>query len=72
MDPKSHPIEPATFSVACSKCGVKAQVSVNEQRPSISCPACANAIDLTTDEAKHARQSASAKASIQTHQEIKK
>lgn len=61
-------IEGAQFSVVCPKCGTPAPSSVTENQQSIKCPGCGGGIDLTTDEAKHARQAAAAKASIQAHQ----
>lgn len=61
-------IEGAPFSVVCPKCGTSAPITAGDRRPSMQCPACGGAIDLTTDEVKHARLAAAAKASIQTHQ----
>jgi hypothetical protein len=61
-------IDGAAFSVVCPKCGASAPVTVGDRRATIPCPACGGGIDLTTDEVKHARQAAAAKASIQTHQ----
>jgi rRNA maturation endonuclease Nob1 len=66
--PDNQAIEAAPFSVVCAKCGASAPVTAGDRRPSMQCPACGGAIDLTTDEVKHARQAAAAKASIQTHQ----
>jgi endogenous inhibitor of DNA gyrase (YacG/DUF329 family) len=68
MTPDNQAIESAQFSVICPKCGAQASTSVADSRPSMPCPGCGSGVDLTTDEVKHARQSAAAKASIQAHQ----
>ncbi len=67
--PDNAAIEAAQFSVVCPRCGVSAATNVGDQRSTLQCPGCGGGIDLTTDEVKHARQSAAAKASIQTHQD---
>ena len=62
-------IDAAQFSLICPRCGASATMTVGDLRPTAPCPGCAGEIDLTTDEVKHARQAAAAKASIQAHQD---
>jgi Zn finger protein HypA/HybF involved in hydrogenase expression len=64
MEVDKQTIESAQFSVICPQCGAASQTAVGDGRSSIQCPKCTGSIDLTTEEAKHARQSAAAKASI--------
>jgi DNA-directed RNA polymerase subunit RPC12/RpoP len=66
--PDNPALESAQFSVICPKCGKSASTTVGNDQPRMRCPGCGVEIDLTTDEAKHARQAAAAKESIQTHQ----
>jgi DNA-directed RNA polymerase subunit M/transcription elongation factor TFIIS len=69
MPPDETASEAAPFPVTCPKCGTAVLTTVADQRSSIRCPACQTEIDLTTEEVRHARQSAAAKATIEDHKE---
>ena len=59
----------ALFSVICPQCGTFASTTVGDGRAILACPSCGSAIDLATDEARHARQAAAAKHAIRSHQD---
>ena len=63
----SSSIDSAHFSVTCAQCGAKVSAAVGEQRERIPC-GCGAEVDLTTEEARHARAAAAAHRSIDTHQ----
>ena len=65
MAPDNQAINSAQFAVTCPQCGAKLQTTAGDPRSSMQCPKCTTEIDLTTDEVKHARQSAAARASIE-------